>query len=132
MDLSGHSLKKVPKRYGDWVVSMAKDLVHVSNIGSINSRLLNPATGTMYYFSDRKGQGASYLFGQSASKGEHKVLGRFDKIGSGRPIHQLIEVFTLNNGSHAIWRENQALEIGGLMWSLMGLPTFCLGMPSMS
>jgi hypothetical protein len=69
MDLSSHSLKKVPKKYGDRVISMVKDLVHVSNIGCFNSRLLNPATGTMYCFSDRKQQGASYLFGQTASKG---------------------------------------------------------------
>jgi len=108
MDLSGQSLKKVPKKYGDRVVSMAKDLVHVSNIGCFNSRLLNPATGTMYCFSDRKQQGASYLFGQTASKGEQKVLRRFDKIGSGRSIHELVEVFTLNNGSHAMWRKKQA------------------------
>lgn len=108
MDLSRHSLKKVPKRYGDWVVSMAKDLVHFNNIRIFNSRLPDPATGTIYCFSDRKGKGASYLFGQNASKGEHKVLRRIDKITSYGHIHQLIEVFTLNNRGHAFWREKHA------------------------
>lgn len=107
MDLSGHILKKVPRKYGEWVESMSKDLVHVSNIASFNSILLNPATGTKYCFSDWKGEGASYLFGQSASKGEHKVLRRFDNSTIGH-IHQLIEVFTLNNSGYPMWREKQA------------------------
>jgi hypothetical protein len=127
MDLSRHSLKKVPKRYGDWVISMAKDLVHFNNIRIFNSRLLNPATGTIYCFSDRKGKGASYLFGQSASKGEHKVLRRIDKITSDGHILQLIEVFTSTVGAMHFGGKNRPLHgglqaISGLMWSLMGLP----------
>jgi hypothetical protein len=142
LDLSGRVVKRVRRKLGEVVVSMASDLVCVKMIQGGTFRLMNPATGSVYQLPNNNKLPEEHMahgyvicpfgepvhvFGKVASTGEYKVLRMFP-YRLGGDCKDLFEVCTINHRSPGQWRRNSALRsllygMNGQEWSLVGLPT---------
>jgi F-box interacting protein len=118
-DLSGHTIKRVYAKRGEWVLYGQPDLLCIVDWANMSVKLLNPATGVAYVlpkeFSEEHAAYHQYIykysftatFGKVASTGVYKVI-RAIFIPDGGHVQQLYEVCTLDGNKQAGWRAKKS------------------------